>query len=104
VAERVHPQPLVECGVVEVLDAELKHLPEGAAIALVDVDVAERKADAREVPGRQLGQDDAGTPVVDVAVGPSLQDLAPDEARVFEPLVQEVQVEEAGNLVARMNW
>src|SRR5215469_322139 len=100
-AEGLHPQPLIQLGVEEILDAELEHLPEGAAIALIDVDVAERERESQEAARRQLREYESEPPVIHEPARSPLQDLASDETRRVQCLIQDPKVEEP-HLRARM--
>src|SRR5689334_1946669 len=86
VLEGVHHEPFVQFRIEKVLDAELEDLPEGPAVALVDVDVTEGERKAEELAGRELRHDDADPPVVHVAPRVPLQRLPSDEARGAELL------------------
>src|SRR3954452_5057354 len=102
VTERIHPEPLVQLRVVEILDAELEHLPERAPVALIDVDVAQRDRQPQEASGRQQRSDDTDPPVVHAPALVPLQDLGPHETGGLEPLVQKVEIEEPRDLRAGM--
>ena len=78
-------------------NAELEQLPPARPVALPDVDVGERDREPEVVARRQLGEDEADPPVVDAAVRVALQDLAADEPRSAQGLVEHVPGEVAGD-------